>query len=428
MNTTQKIYHFSIIAIACLIPSGFYQLTLAALAVTAICWFVQGNYKQLRNIKQQPHVILFFLFYFYIAAGFFFSDDRGEALSSLSVYLPLILFPLFITCSDMVTEKLMRQAESAFIYSTCLFMLIALLYATYDVSQTHTTELIQGGAVYNKFTYYGLTRVFDNWHPTYMALFCNHAVFLAIRRAIAKCQEKNKSTAFGYTALIVFLSVCIFLLNSITGIVALMIIFLHFIIVLLRKIKLSGYFKIILGVFCIGIAVAFLYINPFGIQKLERVKDQKIAITDDYHERNMLTIRLAKWETHLVIISRHPLFGTTVGDIRNTRKRTYEEMKFNDLALHNYNAHNEFVETAATYGIVGFVLFIAMIITAARRATNRNFGLFLVIVLVTFLTESILERQQGMNYVMFFFAFYTTVVANKNQYNPVTEQRKLATT
>jgi len=35
---------------------------------------------------------------------------------------------------------------------------------------------------------------------------------------------------------------------------------------------------------------------------------------------------------HLDIFSEHPLFGTTVGDIRDVRKKAYTAKGYNDLA------------------------------------------------------------------------------------------------
>ncbi len=109
----------------------------------------------------------------------------------------------------------------------------------------------------------------------------------------------------------------------------------------------------------------------------------------------------------MTVIKEHLLFGTTEGDIKEVRLAAYKQKNFTDLALHNYNAHNEFIGTLATYGIIGFILFMGILFLPFRKAEyRRSYSLFIIIVVITFLTESILDRQQGLNYFMFFYALY----------------------
>jgi O-antigen ligase len=156
------------------------------------------------------------------------------------------------------------------------------------------------------------------------------------------------------------------------------------------------------------IAFNFLYFNPFKIQKIETLKIRDLKITDNYNERNILTIRLAKWDAHLLVIRDHLPWGTTEGDIRQLRQEAYKKKNFKDLVLHNYNAHNQFIEILAMFGIPGFLLFAGMLLLPFYKIEYlRAYSFFIIITSTTFLTESVLQRQQGLNYFMFFYAFYT---------------------
>lgn len=409
MNIFKKSYGYSIIVLAALIPSGLYQLTLAVVAWTGVCFLALKKYKDISKTFKQPQYLCLLLFYLYIAAGFFFSDNRGEALSSLSVYLQFLLFPLLLGIPGTIEEDTIRKAEKFFIYSVFLSLLAAVVYSIIDVQRTHELNVQIGEAVYNKYSSYGLTRLWNDWHPSYVALFANHAIFLLIQLIVDNYKKRNLREVFGYLSIFAFISASIFLLNSMIGIVSYIMILLYFTIVYLKHSDLDAVIKTILvGTFSI-ISVTFLYFNPFKIQKLETLKDKELKITDNYNERNLLTIRLAKWATHSDIIREYPVFGTTYGDIKSVREKAYEKRAFMDLKSHNYNAHNQFIEVLATYGIVGFSIFMAGLIIGLLKTRKRRFNLFLLITCVTFLTESLLLRQEGINYFVFFFVLYSVV-------------------
>src|SRR5690606_7010795 len=112
--------------------------------------------------------------------------------------------------------------------------------------------------------------------------------------------------------------------------------------------KHSGYFnttlKKVLAVSALLTGIAILYINPFNNTKIDSLKNKAIVITDIQSERNLLTIRLAKWSVYYDIFASSPVLGTTLGDVADIRKKKYTERGFDDLALHNYNAHNQYME------------------------------------------------------------------------------------
>lgn len=402
----QKIARLCIPVLAFLIPSGFYFLVLPVLAIAGICRIIAGDF-QLRPSQFKRTVIFFpILLYLYVMVQFFFSHHFGEAVSSLSEKLPFLLFPLIIGTSGIFDKQLSARALRAFVVSICLAMTAAILYAAWDTITTHQAIVQIGASFHNKFSWYGLTRLFDNWHPTYVSVFCNLAIAVILGTP-GPTNIRKWISPFRLGSLLAFLllSCSIFLLYSITGIIIYCCLLLFFGYKWLLRWQLPRVANIGLVLLTVGVLAAVLYTNPMKLEKIDKLRQKGWKATDLEGETNVLTIRLAKWTTYMDVLRKNYLFGATPGDIKEQREKAYEEKGYKDLALHNYNAHNEYLEVLATYGIAGFIIF--LIILAAPLSGKSDDPLllpFMIIALIAFATESILERQQGL---LFFFFFYS---------------------
>jgi len=397
---------WGIIALAFIVPSGFYALDIAALAFIGICRILQGDLRQYRPFLKKPSVFFPILFYLYIFSGFFFSHNFGEALSTLSEKLPFLLYPLIIGCMSGLNDVLLHKACRAFVLSLIICLGAALLYAAGDMLITHVYTIQLGEAVYNKWNWYGLTRLFGDWHPSYVSAFCNLAIAVLMSTpALDKASPRGR----GFTlAAFLFLSLCVFLLYSITGIITwcCLLFFFGCKWLLRKRLPIGASLGIALSV--MALLAAFLYINPLKIEKIQKLKEKGWSATDRQDERTVLTIRMAKWTTYLDIFKSHAFFGTTAGDIKDLRKKAYEEKGYTDLASYNYNAHDQYIEMLTVYGIAGFSLFLAMLWAAWRAPGTGSLLLpFIGITLIAFTTESLLERQQGLNFFMFFYSLLT---------------------
>jgi O-antigen ligase len=409
----ERIYRYSILFIAFILPSPFYGFTLAVLAGVFICWLYNRDFKNILTEAKQPQVLLPLALYFLIAAGVFYAEHTGKALSGLSTQISYALFPIIIGTSSIVNKKLLDRAKLVFTISTCFFIFIAIGFAIFDTFRTGEQTVLVGESLYSTYKSFGLTRVFENWHPTYVSMFANLSIAFLIQQCINHYTKRNLIIT---VILVCFLFICQVLLNSLIAFIALFFILVYYVFSLSKylnisnKLKQSALLIIFLGAFC------FFYYNPFKIEKISSLKNREFKVTDNQSERNLLTMRMAKWSTHVDIFKKNLLAGATYGDINFERKETYEAKGYNDLAQYNYNAHNQYLEIFATYGIIGGLLFLSMLFTPLLH--NRKYSVlipFLLITTITFLTESILVRQQGILFFMFFYALYTHRNSHPNQ-------------
>jgi O-antigen ligase len=406
----RRIYRASIVLIAFLIPSAFYGLVPVIMVPVFLCWLYFKDYTALRTNITKPVILLPVSLYLIVIAGFFFSENRDQALQTVSTRLPFLVYPLIIGTASSVDQKLLDGVGRFFVWSVCLFIAIPVGYACYDVWSTGERMVSMMDSSYDKFSSYGLTRIFDNWHPTYVAMFANLAIAIQINFYF-----RNRKTLLTTVLIILFLSVGILLLNSMIAIGAYICLILYFLWLYLKKRQLRLITKMGIVLLMASMAFGFFYWNPMKIRKIETVKKGNLRITDDYRQRNLLTIRLAKWDTYKDIIKEKPILGTTEGDIKELRKERYLEKGYSDLALHDYNAHNQYIEIAAIYGLIGLGIFLGMMLVPLFRNVNPAYYVpFILISSITFLTETVFYRQQGLNYFMFFYTLYTCVLIRKN--------------
>lgn len=410
-STVSTIYKYSILGLVFVIASPFYGATLGVLVLVFFCWLYFRDYKNLVSALFQPHIAIPVLLYLIVFIGAFFADDRREALSSLSTKLPFLLFPVIVGTSSIVSPQLIRRAANLFIIAISLSLLIALAYALVDVYVTGEKLIQIDESFYKKWKWYGLTRIFPNWHPTYVAICANLAIAIQFQNVLNVRDRNKKKTLLITTWMFAFLSVCIVLVNSMIGVACYFCILLYTGLLFLKHFKVKGIYR--LSLLCtLGIgAFAFFYFNPLNIQKLNDLKYQEVKITDTQGERNLLTMRMAKWKAYTDIIENNLVLGVTEGDIKDVRDSVYITEGYQDLHRYNYNAHNQYLEVFAMYGLIGFLLFLYMLASPFfPKSWHPLLPPFIIITGLSFLTESILQRQQG---ILLFMALYALLTNPK---------------
>jgi len=416
-ETIAGIYRSSLVTIAFLIPSAFYEAILAVLFIVFLCWIYFKDYKRIKNWIKAPQILWPLFLYLFVIAGFFFADNYNESLSTLSTKIPFLVFPLIVGTSSAVDTPLVWRAGKWLVLSTVFFLFLAIGYAAYDILKTKVETIQIGDGVYSKLRSYGLTRVFPNWHPSYGAMFANFAIAVIVDKRIGRASNSFFKWKGADFLMLSFLILGLILLNSITGLVAGACLILYYGIRLAVDRKFRPFSMLLLiASFCLASILFFVY-NPLQLEKIETFKSRGLAITDKEGERNVLTFRLAKWSTYIDIIKEHFWFGTTEGDIKTVRQNAYIGRGYDNLAKLNYNAHNQFLEVGATYGITGLIIFLLFLFQPLfARNYHPLFLGFLLITIISFTTETVLNRQQGILAVMFLYALYTHPFSSKRTF------------
>lgn len=134
----------------------------------------------------------------------------------------------------------------------------------------------------------------------------------------------------------------------------------------------------------------------------------------DYDSKESTMLRLVVWDSALDIIKENWLFGVGTGD-REDAMLSFTESRNKAAFEMKLNAHNQYLESFMTFGILGLGMMIVLLIAPLVHAfVNRDnlFAAFQMIIGFNMLFESILQVFQG---IVFFSFFYCLFVLRSHQ-------------
>lgn len=118
--------------------------------------------------------------------------------------------------------------------------------------------------------------------------------------------------------------------------------------------------------------------------------------------------RLEYWKAAIGIIRDNPWLGVGTGDINQAFTDQYDKTGSPLDLEFRLRAHNQYLRIGGSLGIIGltlFILFLLYPIFAARAWEEMLFMPFIIIVILSMITEDTLETQVGATFFAFFYAF-----------------------
>ena len=158
--------------------------------------------------------------------------------------------------------------------------------------------------------------------------------------------------------------------------------------------------------------VAEMKIGFWG--RVEGLKYQ-IHHTNDPNGHSLLQ-RIEAWKSGLEIFRDHPIVGVGTGDVDDAFTKKYNENNSKLLPVNQIRAHNTYLTTLLTFGVLGLIIFLAILFlyVKAQLQYGQILGfVFMVLMMVTFLFEDTLETQTGITLFSFFAALYSIQIPSK---------------
>jgi O-antigen ligase len=150
----------------------------------------------------------------------------------------------------------------------------------------------------------------------------------------------------------------------------------------------------------VATVVALLGLLVIGISKVSRFNALGDVLSGK--NRNVESVesnqaRMYVWDAACKLIKNRPLEGYGTGDTV-ALMRQYQQDGMMGIYHEKLNSHNQYLQTMVAVGIPGLLillanLFIPLVYTIKRK--QFVYGMFLMILCVNFLTESMLEQQAG---------------------------------
>lgn len=378
------------------------RLNSIAIALVAVAVLV--------NFFKKPFVISKdYLIPFFFALLFFLIQLIGVrgSMSSLTTWkeveqlLPLIIFPvLFMTSrtnNDEFSQASLKALVSAIII--CGIIMIGesalVFFKTQDVSV---------------FTYHQLCEPFSSG-----AIFFSFFIVISLLRMDVIID--SFTTSFQKYAIVIFLLLLLFLLASkmilLPGLFLLAIKYRRNLFTFLPKNKLV-------------VPILFILFLLLLVPVLQRFKDIlnpriDIVMNDKFNydsPLNGLNLRIIQARFGIEILNDNEawLFGVGIDKAQELLNDKYVNYGLHtgynddfDKGYLDYNFHNQYIETAVRSGLLGLFSLLAMVFLLIIIIIKRQtfvLGWELILLLLFFITESVLERQIGIVYFCLIYSSY----------------------
>jgi O-antigen ligase len=389
-----KIILFQIIAFSLPLAPKILPVLIFALL---ILWIYEKGFSAKWNyFKSNKLNFLLPSFYILYMIGIFWSENLGYALSDIEIKLSLFLLPVIIL-SESLDQKTVNKVFDRFVEG-CIITLSLLLV---------NAAVISYNLLDTKYFFYSNFAV--HLHPSYLALYFNSAIlFLLYKIFIIRSSWKDK--------ILLIISICfilagVLMLLSKTGIISLIISFgagtAFFI---NQKRYLVG---IVAVVAVLMVSAAFIVFPGFN----QRFYDLKLFFNGKEKQQDVTSTSIRKnvWDASIKIISTNPIIGVGTGDVKDVLLKEYEKLGFEKALDVKLNAHNQFLQTAVSLGILGLLVLLSSLLIPLISAFRRGDYVFMLLfglLIFNFFTESMLERQAG---VIFFSFFITLFLSKHNQ-------------
>lgn len=339
-------------------------------------------------VQSYGFIYLLFILPFipYLIEFFLFHDNpviKFESEKKIMFFVAPIIFYL----SSLNIKKLnFYYGIKSFVISTSLASIIYLFIILFSGILFHNSS-------YDNEAYQirHLFEIISGIHPTYFALFNTISTLFIVF---------SFSNYFKNTRIILMLFLFIsFVLNFIIAAktaILILVVGLFYITVIKtnsKKKKLQYFFAITFGVLCM-----FLLIPSFQNRTIDAISFFYNTPTNNtLFDRNYILL------CSKTVLSQSIFTGFGARNAQGILDYCYVFYRFNKGYFWHFNSHNQFLTLAICYGIGILSLFIALLGVLFYKLKNNPLGIiFLASVFIIMFTESILERQIGIYFFLFF--------------------------
>lgn len=427
----EKIQTVTLLLLAFSLPFGFeisrYFLTLFILSLASRLYLERSSLQKPRNVQ----LILLLSLYIISGISMLYSEDKRTGLFTLEKQLSLLFLPFFFLFLPFKNE-LKSRVKDVFVAGNFIAAVACLLYGIYnslslsstnfefnpivlqDRNLTFIDSFLYGG------NYFSGSFLSTFIHPSYWSMYLVFCICILVDN-----YHKKENSLFGLKIqpfpLIIFFSLIIFLSSSKTGILSLLFVAAFYTLKLLTKEnRWQTKLTVVVCVFAlIGLAFNNPRLKAFPKQIWELSSGNKKETKDSTH------IRLMAWEASFSVIAENLFWGVGIGDKQHALNAMYETKNLKINSKGQFNTHNQFLDTFLGLGIVGETLlllfFISGNIVAWKRKSSLLF-LFINLLLIQFLTESMLARYSGIVFVSLFSSLFFIKEAAPKTKIDVTEE------
>ena len=384
------------------------------LSLFSISIFFHPNFKAEVSLLFKNYLFLISLIPFLLySCSLLFTHDIHEGVRNVTTKLPLLLFPFLLNMIYNPKSEDIWDIAKLFVWGVALMGIIGFCIQYQEYVKTGDT-----GYFYND----NLGNAFGK-QAAYFAWYTNTAICILVFGWGKIIREDQRFSFFGSILLLVLIGTQI-LLASRTSLAIMIFILLFFGLHKLfrgfsRK-KIALVFLIISATITATIILFPKVLNRFkGITQISYRLDNPNPLNHfngTYSNENWdgLSARLAIWECSWSAIKKQPILGAGVGDVPTELRKVYQEKNFILGQTQDFNTHNQFLDVWLATGIFGLILFISALFIVIKKTMQHNEHLLTalwLILILSMLTENILNRNQGVMIVGILIGFTVKILS-----------------
>lgn len=395
-NKVGKTLKFLLFIVAFSIPisSAFNSISLAVLFLFSFLFYKKEMFFKSINTKEIYAVYL--LIFIIQALSISYATNKELAFETVKEQIVFFILPItFINLKDQISRKNLRVTFLG-LFSSVLLTLIVAIYNLFYISLIGDIQL--SDFFRESFMEKGVYTI----HVPYFSLLIVFLITATVKFPFFKNEKNNRVIKL---AVFIVLTSSLFFLSGIMSLV----IFCLFSAVLFFKRKYSIYLKI-----GSTVAVAVLLFFSFNyIKNTNRIEIVQGSEHIAYRAQKFLNsndpVRKANWKSVFKVISNNVILGAGAdGGLELLQK---ERSVLSESYINKHNAHNEFLEIILRHGLIGigiYLLLLSKLIQKAWQENNYFLKWFLVVFVISGITESYLQRQVGLT----FFSFFSLLLYN----------------
>ena len=363
----------------------------------AIVSIILASKKKIKLNEIIKSSFVYLVFYFISMLSLLYSIDFNYGIKTLETLVSLIIMPFLLLTLRATTRQEQREYMiKTYLIGLILYILISFvtLFIRWDIKLI--VSVLKTNTILNAACYFELSFFL---HRSYISMYLVWGIVLIVNRIFQG--RSMKLTILGIVTVSVFL-LYIILLGSRAALITLAIVTVYYLWKLLLRYSLwvNITFTGIVLLFTVSLMIMYTRIGDTVI------KNENQSVND---------IRISLWTDAFEVFKDAPLFGQGVGDGVDQMIIKHKENGNVDAFKNRLNAHNQFLETATQTGIIGLLSLICiLLIPFIKSIRNKQELLFLFISIITvnFLVESMLVRLAGVLFLAFWLNFLLIIPNN----------------
>lgn len=358
-----------------------------------------------QNISiQQDNKTLFFstitIFTLYVVS-LIWSNNFYSGLFLIEKRLSFLVFPIiFFLKPQPLNKSQFHKVLTLFTFIILIGCLFSHIYVAFDMIEKDFPISKWNSWWYTSSNLSGIIGL----HSTYLSIYINLASLICLYFLIS--EKKKLHIQFLLVIIIGYLLIYNLLLSSrlnmLFGILMVSVLGSYYVKKTLKS-------RLMFFVFIILLTSSLVY-TIISMPYLKSKFNQSIVYffaenSTEKINNNSTSGHLNAWKCSLESIKLNSfLLGFGIGDTNEVLTDCYYKNNYDYNLKNNFNAHNEFLQIFLSIGIVGVFLICILFI----KSFNKNkllINLFLLLILVSFVSESVLSRHKGIVFFMFFLCF-----------------------